>query len=80
MTTREHGNFHFRGDWIEFRSKGHLLLHLRDLEFVVDLLELQAINEGRDSRYYWRQFNDQIQKLIDDKVNELDPPGEGEQR
>lgn len=71
----EHGNFHFHsGDLITFKKQGNLLLRLRDLEFVYYLLANQSQQEGKDENYYWRKFNSDIQKVIDDKVAELDPP------
>lgn len=50
------------------------MLSLRDLEFVYYLLAIQSQHEGKDELYYWRKFNSDIQKVIDDKVAELDPP------
>ena len=71
----QHGNFHFHGgDLITFKKQGNLLLSLRDLEFVYYLLANQSLQEGKDEHYYWRKFNSDIQKMIDDKVDELDPP------
>ncbi len=74
FNTKNHGNFHFHpGDVIEFKKRGNLLLSLRDLEYVCDALAIQSQHEGKDENYYWRKFNSDIQKVIDDKVAELDP-------
>lgn len=62
------------GDFITFKKQGNLLLSLRDLEFLYYLLANQSRQEGKDENYYWRKFNSDIQKVIDDKVAELDPP------
>ena len=59
--------------FILFKKQGNVLLYLRDLEFVYYLLAMQSRNEGKDERYYWGEFNSAIQKMIDDKVAELDP-------
>jgi hypothetical protein len=69
-----HGNFHFDefGDITTLKKEGMLLLHLSNLETVCHLLQIKALQERKDENYYWRQFNAAIQKMIDDKVNELD--------
>ena len=73
MKNAHHGNIHFRDrNVIEFKKQGNLLLRLRDLEFLDDLLAIQSVHEGKDEDYYWQKFNSDIQKMIDDKVNELD--------
>lgn len=70
----QHGNFHFHpGDYITLKKQGKLLLSLRDLESVYYALAIQSRQEGKDEQYYWRQFNSDIQKLIDDKLAELEP-------
>ena len=69
-----HGNFHFHGGGlITLKKQGNLLLSLSDLEYVCDALAIQASHEGKDERYYWKEFNSSIQKLIDDKAAELEP-------
>ena len=74
MKNMRHGNFHFHhGDLIEFKKQGNLLLSLRDLEFVYSLLAILSLQEGKDEDYYWRKFNSDIQKVIDDKLAELEP-------
>jgi hypothetical protein len=80
LKSTQHGNFHFHsGDVITFKKQGKLLLRLRDLELVYYLLTIQSRQEGKDEYYYWRKFNSDIQKVIDDKVNELDPPSAKEE-
>lgn len=77
LKSTKHGNFHFHsGDLITFKKQGKLLLRLHDLEFVHYLLVNQSRREGKDEDCYWRKFNGDIQKVIDDKVAELDPPNE----
>src|SRR6266699_457089 len=74
MKNMRHGNFHFHhGDLIEFKKQGNLLLSLRDLEFVYSLLAILSLQEGKDEDYYWRKFNSDIQKVIDDKLAEIEP-------
>src|SRR5438128_5427131 len=69
-----HGNFHFHsGDLMTFKKQGNLLLSLRDLEYVYYALAIQSQHEGKDKHYYWRKFNSDIQKVIDDKLAELEP-------
>lgn len=71
--SKSHGNFHFSGNQIQLRKQGKLLLDLRDLEFLWYLLADQSRREGKDENYYWREFNSNMQKMIDEKVNEFDP-------
>ena len=67
-----HGNFHFYpGDVTKFKKQGNLLLSLSDLERVCYALAIQSRREGKDKYYYWRKFNSDIQKVIDDKLAEL---------
>lgn len=73
LKSRQHGNFHFSGDWITFKRQGILLLRLRDLEYLYGALAIQAHAEGKDAQDSWWQFNCDIQKLIDDKLEELEP-------
>ncbi len=70
----QHGNFHFHSnDLITFKKQGNLLLSLRDLETVCNLLAVQSLHEGKKADYYWQQFNSDIQKVIDNKMAELEP-------
>ncbi len=74
MKNTDHGNFHFHsGDVITLKKQGNLLLSLHDLESVYYALAIQSQHEGKDENYYWRKFNSDIQKVIDDKLAEIEP-------
>jgi hypothetical protein len=74
VKSKQHGNFHFHDDGlITLQKQGNLLLSLRGLERVYYLLAIQSVSEGRPENYYWREFNRNIQKMIDNRQTELEP-------
>lgn len=69
----QHGNFHFHNDGlIELRKQGRLLLALYDLDLLYYLFAIKAVDEEKREDYYWRLFNDLVQKMICYALAELE--------
>jgi hypothetical protein len=69
MRGSRHGNFHFYGNgFIQLKRRGRLLLRVRDLETLCFLALRRSLYEKKPLDYYWQEYNDAIQEVIDDNL------------
>jgi len=74
VKNEQHGNHHFHDDGlITLRKQGNVLLELRGLERLYYLSAIQSIEEQKEGNYHWREFQRDIQKMIDAKLAEHEP-------